>query len=138
MNVLTAIAIPFAGAMIYGVQLAPPPVVRYLLPGGAAEAAGLQPGDRIVVFDGRENPRWRTIADDALLSPGKDLPLEVERNGQRVKLTIKPTSRTEQGETMGTLDFFLITETCRSLCGTSRLIAQRPNRDYNPETEYSR
>jgi regulator of sigma E protease len=105
MNILTAIAIPFAGAMIYGVQLAPPPVVRYLLPGGAAEAAGLQPGDRIVVFDGRENPRWRTIADDALLSPGKDLPLEVERNGQRVKLTIKPTARTEQGETMGTLDF---------------------------------
>src|ERR687891_79380 len=53
MNILTALAIPFAGAMIYGVQLAPPPVVRYLLPGGAAEVAGLQPGDRIVSFDGR-------------------------------------------------------------------------------------
>src|SRR5918996_1815696 len=53
MNILTALAIPFAGAMIYGVQLAPPPVVRYVLPGGAAEVAGLQPGDRIVSFDGR-------------------------------------------------------------------------------------
>ena len=105
MNILTAIAIPFAGAMIYGVQLAPPPVVRYLVPGGAAEAAGMQPGDRIVNFDGREQPRWRTIADDALLSPGKDLPVEVDRGGQRVKLTIKPTARSEQGETFGTLDF---------------------------------
>lgn len=105
MNILTAIAIPFSGAMIYGVPLAPPPVVRYTVPGGAAEAAGLQPGDRIVHFDGREHPRWRTIADDALLSPGRDLPLEVERNGQRVKLTIRPTPRTEQGETFGTLDF---------------------------------
>lgn len=105
MNILTALAIPFVGALIYGVQIAPPPVVRHLLPGGAAEVAGLQPGDRIVVFDGNENPKWRTIADDALLSPGKPIPMEVDRNGQRINLTMKPTARTEQGETIGTLDF---------------------------------
>jgi regulator of sigma E protease len=105
MNVLTALSIPFAGAMFYGVQAPPPPVVRQVLPGGAAETAGLQPGDRIVVFDGNENPKWRTIADDALLSPGQPIPLEVERNGQRLKLTIKPTPHTEEGETAGFLDF---------------------------------
>src|SRR5437763_7913485 len=64
MNILTAISIPFAGAMIYGVQATPPPVVRQVQPGGESEAAGLQPGDRIVVFDSKENPAWRTIADD--------------------------------------------------------------------------
>jgi len=105
MNILTALSIPFAGAMIYGVQATPPPVVRHLAQGGAAEAAGLQPGDRIVVFDGNENPKWRTIADDALLSPDQPIPLEVERNGQRLKLTIKPTPHTEEGETAGFLDF---------------------------------
>src|SRR5258707_3992622 len=105
MNILTALSIPFAGAMIYGVQATPPPVVRHIQPGGAAETAGLQPGDRIVVFDGNENPKWRTIADDALLSPGQPLPLEVERNGQRLKLTIKPSPHTEEGETAGFLDF---------------------------------
>ena len=105
MNVLTALSVPFAGAMIYGVQATPPPVVRHIQPGGAAETAGLQPGDRIVVFDGNENPKWRTIADDALLSPGQPIPLEVERNGQRLKLTIKPTPHTEEGETAGFLDF---------------------------------
>src|SRR6266852_810436 len=105
MNVLTALSIPFAGAMIYGVQATPPPVVRQVLPGGAAEQAGLQPGDRIVVFDGNENPKWQTIRDDALLSPGQPLPLEVERSGQRIKLTIKPTPHTEDGETAGFLDF---------------------------------
>src|SRR3981081_3940917 len=105
MNVLTALSIPFAGALIYGVQATPPPVVRQILPAGAAEAAGLQPGDRIGVFDGNENPKWRTIADDALLSPGQSLPLEIERNGQRIKLTIKPTPHTEDGETAGFLDF---------------------------------
>jgi regulator of sigma E protease len=33
------------------------------------------------------------------------LPLVVERNGQRVPLTIVPTTRTEDGEILGTLDF---------------------------------
>lgn len=105
MNILTALSIPFAGAMIYGVQEPPPPVVRQMLPGGAAEVAGLQSGDRIVAFDGNENPKWRTVADDALLSPGQTIPFEVERNGQRIKLTIKPTPHTEEGETVGFLDF---------------------------------
>jgi regulator of sigma E protease len=105
MNILTALSIPFAGAMIYGVQVPPPPVVRQVLPGGAAEIAGLQPGDRIVSFDGNANPKWKTVADDALLSPGQPLPLEVLRNGQRLSLTIKPTPHTEEGETVGFLDF---------------------------------
>jgi regulator of sigma E protease len=105
MNILTAISIPFAGAMIYGVQATPPPVVRQVQPGGESEAAGLKPGDRIVVFDGKENPAWRTIADDALLSPGTPIPIEVERNGERIKLNIKPVPHTEEGETVGFLDF---------------------------------
>ncbi len=105
MNIITALSIPFAGALIYGVQLAPPPVVRQVIPGGAADVAGLKPGDRIVLFDGKPNPRWRTIADDALLSPGVAIPIDVDRNGQRLSLTIKPTPHTEQGETAGFLDF---------------------------------
>ncbi len=105
MNIITALAIPFAGALIYGVQVAPPPVVRQVIPAGAADVAGLKPGDRIVSFDGKPNPRWKTIADDALLSPGVPIPIEVDRNGQRLSLTIKPTPHTEQGETAGFLDF---------------------------------
>jgi len=105
MNILTALSIPFAGALIYGVQAAPPPVVRQVIPGGAADKAGLKPGDRIVVFDGKPNPRWRTIADDALLSPAQAIPIEIDRNGQRISLSITPTPHTEQGETAGFLDF---------------------------------
>ncbi|HYV24583.1 MAG TPA: RIP metalloprotease RseP [Pyrinomonadaceae bacterium] len=105
MNIITALAIPFTGALMYGVQVAPPPVVRQVIPGGAADVAGLKPGDRIVSFDGKPNPRWKTIADDALLSPSVAIPIEVDRNGQRLSLTIKPTPHTEQGETAGFLDF---------------------------------
>jgi regulator of sigma E protease len=105
MNIITALAIPFTGALMYGVQVAPPPVVRQVIPGGAADVAGLKPGDRIVSFDGKPNPRWKTIADDALLSPSVAIPIEIDRSGQRLNLTIKPTPHTEQGETAGFLDF---------------------------------
>jgi len=105
MNILTALAIPFAGALIYGVPATPSPVVYHVHKDGAAEKAGLQPGDRIVSFNGTENPSWESIYGDGLLSPGHALPVIVNRNGQQVHLTIIPTARTENGETAGFLDF---------------------------------
>jgi regulator of sigma E protease len=39
------------------------------------------------------------------LSPGQPLPVVVERNGERIPLTITPVPRTEEGETAGWLDF---------------------------------
>ncbi len=105
MNVLTALAIPFAGALMYGVPASPAPIVSYAPASGNAQKAGLQPGDRIVAFNGTENPEWDAIRGDALLSPGQPLPIVVERNGQRIPLTIIPTPRTEDGETAGFLDF---------------------------------
>lgn len=105
MNVLTALAIPFAAALLYGVPATPAPVVSNLAKGGAAEIAGLQRGDRIVSFNGIENPKWDTIKGDALLSPGQALPVVIERNGERKQLTITPTAHVEDGETAGFLDF---------------------------------
>jgi regulator of sigma E protease len=105
MNILTALAIPFAGAFIYGVPATPQPVVYYLEPRGAAEQAGLKPGDRIVSFNGADDPTWDVITGDALLSPGRPMPIVVNRNGSEVSLTITPTTRTENGDSAGTLDF---------------------------------
>src|SRR5215217_1445501 len=105
MNIITAMAIPFAAAFMYGVPATPSPVVYYLHDGGAAELAGLKPGDRIVSFNGNKNPSWDLIYGDALLSPGRPLPVVVNRNGSEVALTISPTTRTENGEAAGTLDF---------------------------------
>ncbi|MGH9933129.1 MAG: RIP metalloprotease RseP, partial [Pyrinomonadaceae bacterium] len=105
MNVLTALSIPLAGALMYGVPMAPAPVVSRVVSGGASEAAGLQRGDRIVSFNGIEHPKWETIQGDALLSPGQPLPVVVERNGQRLSLMIAPVPRVEDGETAGELDF---------------------------------
>ena len=53
MNVLTALAIPLAGALMYGVPATPAPVVDAMSRGGAAEIAGLKVGDRIISFNGK-------------------------------------------------------------------------------------
>jgi regulator of sigma E protease len=105
MNVLTALAIPFAGAFIYGVPVTPAPVVYDIQRGGAAELAGLKQGDRIISFNGTQNPSWDNISGDALLSPGHPLPLVVDRNGTQIPLTITPTTRVENGDAAGSLDF---------------------------------
>jgi regulator of sigma E protease len=105
MNVITALAIPFAGALMYGVPATPAPVVYDVTKGGAAAQAGLQVGDRIISFNGTENPSWDSIYEDGLLSPGHALPVVVNRNGQELDLTIVPTAKTENGETAGFLDF---------------------------------
>src|SRR5215831_8905768 len=101
MNILTALAIPLAAGLMYGIPSTPTPVVSSVAPGGAAEVAGLRPGDRIVSFNGNTNPDWETIRGDALLSPNDPLPLVVDRAGQQLNLTIKPKPLTIDGETAG-------------------------------------
>src|SRR3989440_3835131 len=105
MNILTALAIPLLAGLIYGIPSTPTPVVSSVAPGGAAEVAGLRPGDRIVSFNGTTNPDWDTISGDALLSPNEPLPMVVDRNGQQLNLTIKPKPLTIDGETAGDLEF---------------------------------
>ena len=103
---------------MYGIPATPAPVVDGMSRGGAAEIAGMQVGDRIVSFNGSENPKWETIRGDGLLSPGQPLPIVVERNGQRLALTITPTAHVEDGETSRAFSIsFLTTETFPLLCG---------------------
>ena len=105
MNILTALAIPFAAGLIYGVPATPAPIVASVLPASAAEEAGLRPGDQIVSFNGTPNPDWETVNDDALLSPNKPLPIVVQREGQQLQLSITPKPLTRDGETAGELGF---------------------------------
>lgn len=104
MNIILALAIPLGMAFIYGVPSNPPPIVAVIKAGGAAEKAGVKVGDRVVAFEGVENPSWSGIEKDALLIPEKEVPITVERNGQRVNLNIAPTKITEKGQSVGFLD----------------------------------
>ncbi|CAN5185370.1 RIP metalloprotease RseP [soil metagenome] len=105
MNIMLALAIPFAAGLIYGVPATPSPVVASVKAGGAAEQAGIQVGDRIVGFDGVENPSWERIRNDSMIAPDMQVPITVERNGQRSNLTITPTREDVKGNSVGSLDF---------------------------------
>lgn len=105
-NILTALSIVFISALMFGIpQMPKSPVVSRVTENGEAARAGLRPGDRIVEFNGEANPGWDRIRNDAAISPGQDLPLIIEREGQRVPLTIRPIKVSEQGESLGILDF---------------------------------
>jgi regulator of sigma E protease len=106
-NILTALAIPFAAALIFGIAEPPPnsPKVLQVAQGGAAEAAGIKAGDRIVAFEGKENPAWDDIEEAALLLPKQPKPLAfvIERNGQRITLNATPQIRKIGSDEIGEL-----------------------------------
>lgn len=55
-----------------------------------AALADLRPGDRVVGYAGREVADWDDLAAAIATTPGSDLPLVVERAGERVTLTVSP------------------------------------------------
>ena len=66
-------------------------VVKDVLAGGPAAAAGLKVGDRLLTVDGR----WTDTVSDtflaaSLVKPGKKAVVVVKRDGKDVKLTVKP------------------------------------------------
>lgn len=105
MNILLALAIPFGMALAEGLPAMPAPVVGLVKAGGAADQAGIKVGDRIVTFDGVENPTLDRIRKDAAIAPEKQIPVVVERDGARLPLAIKPTKVQINGNGIGELDF---------------------------------
>ena len=104
MNIMLALAIPFFGAWSSGLPSMPAPVVGIVKAGGAGEQANIKVGDRIVNFDGVENPTWERVRNDSLIAPEREIPVVVERGGQRLPLTVKPTKVEKDGNTLGMLD----------------------------------
>ena len=104
MNIMLALAIPFAGALALGLPSMPAPVVGYVKSGGAAEQAGVKIGDRIVQFEGIENPTWERVRNDSMIAPEQKIPIVVERGGQKLPLTITPAKVEKDGNVIGVLD----------------------------------
>lgn len=105
MNFVLAMSIPFGTAMVQGIPAVTAPVIASVKADGAGAKAGLQVGDRIVDFNGVENPTWRNISVDAGINPERTLAMVVERGGQRVPLQITP--RKEEvfaGQNAGLID----------------------------------
>ncbi|HEX8846765.1 MAG TPA: RIP metalloprotease RseP [Pyrinomonadaceae bacterium] len=108
MNILTALAIPFISGLMWGVPMNPnSPVVGSVLPGSAAQVAGMRYGDRIVSFNGVENPSWDDIRGDIMVVEDQPHPryFIVERKEgesvQRIPITVTPTRQTAGTDPIG-------------------------------------
>ncbi|HEV2129665.1 MAG TPA: RIP metalloprotease RseP, partial [Longimicrobiaceae bacterium] len=64
------------------------PVIGRVEPGYPAEEVGLQPGDRVIAAGGQPIRAWSEMVRVISAHPGRPLPLEIERNGQRISLTV--------------------------------------------------
>ena len=58
-----------------------------------ASVAGLQAGDRIVKVDGQPLTQWQTFVTQVRDNPGKDMVLDVNRDGDTVQLHLTPEAR---------------------------------------------
>ncbi len=77
-----------------------PPVLGEILPGGAAAAADLRQGDRVVWLDGRAVPDAQSLRT-AIREAAGPMDWTVERRGQRIELTVTPQQVDDNGARVG-------------------------------------
>jgi regulator of sigma E protease len=66
------------------------PMIADLVPGAAAEQAGLQKGDKIAEVNGKAIQTWREMSEGVHSSQGKPLRLTVQRGTESLELTVTP------------------------------------------------
>jgi regulator of sigma E protease len=91
-NFILAIAI-FAGVAYFNGRVVGDPVIAQVQADSPAQAAGLQPGDRIVTADGEEIRYFSDFQRHVSTRAGVPIALEVERDGRKVDLTVTPAVR---------------------------------------------
>jgi regulator of sigma E protease len=72
------------------------PVVGEVKPGMPAAEAGLRPRDRILALDGQSIRTWDEMAEIVSRRPGEPIRVTVDRNGERVELTVTPQAVVER------------------------------------------
>jgi regulator of sigma E protease len=93
---------PLAGFGITPWRPAVPPVLGQISDGGRAQAAGLQPRDRIVAVDGEPISSWFELVEFIRNSPEQTLQVTIERNGAEQSVSVTPEAKTqESGESIG-------------------------------------
>src|SRR5215468_6564516 len=99
MNVILAVAL-ITGLYIYGTDvpefLIGQAVINVVEPGSPADRAGIKPGDQIVSFDGKNSPDWQDVQNTVLTSPGRALPIVIERDGKQMEFKLTPERKGPQ------------------------------------------
>lgn len=87
-NFLLAILIFAAFFAAFGMPRTPN-LVQSVVPGGAAEQAGIVPGDRVLAVAGRSTPTFEDLFQVVMLRPGEQVAVTIERGGERRELPMR-------------------------------------------------
>jgi len=88
-NFILAIVI-FSGILMTFGEIIRPPVVEQVEPGGAAEAAGFRPGDRLMAVDGRSVDTFQDAARLISVRANQETRFDIDRGGKSISLTAVP------------------------------------------------
>ncbi len=77
------------------------PVIGRVVPGSAAERAGLRAADRVIGIDARPVATWDQFVQSVRERPARPLRLAVERGGARLAIDVVPDALVENGERIG-------------------------------------
>ena len=78
-----------------------PPLIDEVIPGGTAEAAGMQAGDKVISLQGESIRNVNQWVDMIRSNPGREMDLIVNRAGERVALKLIPGTKQQDGEVFG-------------------------------------
>jgi regulator of sigma E protease len=93
-NFILAIAIFAAAFMLVG-QPVTEPRIDEVLPGSAAERAGVQKGDLVISIDGKRIDNFAELQQAVITRPGEELLVAIDRAGTPISLTIVPDLKEE-------------------------------------------
>ncbi|HLD08961.1 MAG TPA: RIP metalloprotease RseP [Methylophilaceae bacterium] len=82
-------------------QLKVPAKIGEIIKGSAAEKAGLQPGDEILLVDGVIVTQWEDFVSIIRKNPDQRLSLRILRGGAELTLPVSPDADEENGQRIG-------------------------------------
>lgn len=124
-NFILAIAI-FAVFFAVNGRMIADPVVATVVEGSAAEAAGLEPGDRFIAIDGEPITTFEDVRRYVAPRPGVEIAVTVERDGAPVTISVTPR-RNEITDRFGnTMEVGQLGVTTDAAAGRFRVV------DYSP------
>jgi regulator of sigma E protease len=80
------------------------PTIGIVENGSPAQAAGLQPGDRIIRVGNQQNPTWQDVEMQIGLSPGHPVNLGIQRGSGILSVSVTP--RAEGRDSIGSVGLF--------------------------------
>ncbi len=94
-NYLFATVLFFAALMIGGKEVVKTKIK--VVEGGAAAAAQMKDGDRVLAIDGAKIEKWEQLREKVLAKPNEWLAISVDRGGERVVVRVKTEAKGEKG-----------------------------------------